>query len=63
MGSQSIGDPPTSINSGRPKTAPPKPRPVLTKPIQIKMSEMMTMSTGVKTIILNYARYNKVITL
>jgi hypothetical protein len=51
IGSQSMGDPPTSIRRGSPKTAPPKPRPVLTKPIHTKMSEINNISNEVNTII------------
>jgi hypothetical protein len=51
MGSQSIGEPPTSIRRGRPRTAPPNPSPVLTKPIHTKMSEIMASSSEENTII------------
>jgi hypothetical protein len=48
IGSQSIGDPPTSIKIGSPITEPPKPRPVLTKPIQVNIKAIIVISRGVK---------------
>jgi hypothetical protein len=50
-----MGDPPTTIRRGSPSTAPPNPRPVLTKPIHTKMSEITTISIEENAIISNYA--------
>ena len=50
IGSQSIGEPPMSIKIGRPKIAPPKPRPVRTNPIQVKIKAINTNSRDVKVI-------------
>jgi hypothetical protein len=38
---------------GRPRTAPPKPRPVLTKPIQVNIMAIINNSKGEKIINLN----------
>ena len=54
IGSQSIGDPPTNIKIGSPITAPPKPKPVLTKPIQVNIRAIIVISKDVKLIGLNY---------
>ena len=61
MGSQSIGDPLTSIKRGRPRTAPPNPSPVLTNPIQTKMREINAISVVVSTIISNDALWHKIL--
>ena len=52
IGSQSIGEPPTSIKIGNPRTAPPNPRPVLTKPIHVNINPIIAISKGVKFITL-----------
>ena len=59
IGSQSIGDPPTNIKIGNPITAPPNPRPVLTKPIHVNISAIITISTEVKLIALNGINKNQ----
>jgi hypothetical protein len=50
IGNQSIGEPPMSIKIGRPRTAPPKPRPVLTNPIQVNIMAIINNSRGEKII-------------
>ena len=61
MGSQSIGDPLISIRRGSPRTAPPKPSPVLTNPIHTKMREINAISVVVSTIISNDALWHKIL--
>ena len=58
IGNQSIGEPPTSMRSGKPRTAPPNPSPVLTKPIHTKMSAIDTISNEENTIISNDALWD-----